>query len=508
MWLYELLVAASRRITGLADRTAPALIAAVLSTMAALLALAAIAKPFWHDEIYTILVARLPLATMWRAALDGIDLAPPLNTVMTRAVHFVAGPGPIATRLPPLAGFFTAAVLIFVLLRRRTNAAVALTGVLLLWFTPARDAAVEARGYGLSLGLFVLAWFGWSEAAAAKRPRPYLILMAAALALGVWSHYYLVLAFVPLAAGELVRQIVRRRFDWQPWLAFTVAGLAALPLGAIARVAGAQQATFWARASAANLTDTYSFVTHPWDRANVHDVSLVIGTIAVLELVRRIIRRDWPRRMAAHDAAAAVMTVALPVVGVLLGSFVGTYADRYVLFTVAGLALCVPWLAWCLTPKHGLADAMGLLVMAHAFIGTARHDFNDRPRFSSPFQSHPALAVALGGADPVVITGGVRYLALWYYAPAGSRGRAVYLADPAAELAFDQTDTVDRGYQALARWTEVPIRPFDGFVQANRRFLLYVMEPQWIDPSLERLQPQRLERARDPGGVLYEIRLP
>jgi hypothetical protein len=41
-------------------------------------AIRARAKPFWHDEIYTVLHSTLPsVSAMWVAALDGLDLAPP-----------------------------------------------------------------------------------------------------------------------------------------------------------------------------------------------------------------------------------------------------------------------------------------------------------------------------------------------------------------------------------------------------------------------------------------------
>ena len=48
---------------------------------------AALGKPFWHDELFTVLISQMPLSTMYRAAADGIDLAPPLNTALTRVVH-------------------------------------------------------------------------------------------------------------------------------------------------------------------------------------------------------------------------------------------------------------------------------------------------------------------------------------------------------------------------------------------------------------------------------------
>src|SRR5437899_48167 len=64
-------------------------------------------KPFWHDEIFTILVAGLPsVPAIWRAELAGVDFFPPLNDVVTHALHAVFGVGPIVTRLPAIVSFW------------------------------------------------------------------------------------------------------------------------------------------------------------------------------------------------------------------------------------------------------------------------------------------------------------------------------------------------------------------------------------------------------------------
>src|SRR4029079_14659926 len=102
-------------------------------------------KPFWHDEIYTVLLARLPLGSLWRAGLDGVDLSPPLNIVLTRAVHLVAGAGPVTSRLPSIAGFIFTSLLLFVFVRKRSNTLIGVTAALLPAFTEAWNYATEAR---------------------------------------------------------------------------------------------------------------------------------------------------------------------------------------------------------------------------------------------------------------------------------------------------------------------------------------------------------------------------
>jgi ABC-type polysaccharide/polyol phosphate export permease len=57
------------------------------------------AKSLWHDELYTALMSRFPVVTLWRANLDGVDLAPPLYTLITHVLHVTGGPDVIVTRL-------------------------------------------------------------------------------------------------------------------------------------------------------------------------------------------------------------------------------------------------------------------------------------------------------------------------------------------------------------------------------------------------------------------------
>ena len=189
------------------DRHWRLLLAILIAVSVSVLVVQARGKSFWHDEIYTILGARLSPVTLWRASLDGMDLSPPLNTMVTHVVRAVAGEGPIATRLPPLAGFLTAITVVFLVVRRKSNVVVAVAAALMLCLTPAWRYAIEARGYGLALGLFALALYGWTESARGHRVAGYLTLMGVSLAAGVWTHYYFVLAFVPIVTAEATRQL-------------------------------------------------------------------------------------------------------------------------------------------------------------------------------------------------------------------------------------------------------------------------------------------------------------
>ena len=484
----------------------PLVLAATVLWIGALLVESARTKPFWHDEVFTVLLSQLPLDVLWRASLDGLDLNPPFSVASARAVHFVAGPGHIATRIPAMTGFLVATSVIFVMVRRRTNVAVAVAAAMSLAFTEAWRYALEARAYGLTLGSFAVAMYAWSEAAAGRSVIRNWVLMAAAVALGVWAHYYAILVVLPIAAGEMVRQAGRRRLDWAPWVALAAAGAAMLPLWPLAAAASSQRTTFWARPQTIDIAGIYQFLRAEFELPLLSAVML--AGLVVVELARRIRRREWPRRVPTHEAIAGLVALAIAAAAVLLGSWIGVFDRRYAILGAVGIAIALPVIVWALTPANGAGDlvlaatAITLMVQLHGRVFT-----ESAPR-PNPYASRWVLADWLRGPSSVVITGGVDYLAVWYYAPADARPRAIYVADPDFQLQTTGTDTSDRGYLALARWIdEVPIVPIDQFLQSHDRFWLYSFGADWIEQSLRRRGARLEERAseRSGDGKLYEV---
>ena len=496
------------RVIAWLDRYQRVLLVLFVAWITALLVIQARGKYIWHDEVYTILGSRLPVLTLWRASLDGLDLSPPLNTVITRFVHAITGEGHVASRLPPMLGFLTAVVIVFVLLRRKANVVVALGAVMLLCLTPAWRYAIEARGYGLAVGLFALAIYGWSEAARGRHPARHLALMAIALAAGVWTHYYFVLAFVPIAAAELARQIVNRRFDAGPWAAFTLAVAGTLPLVSLARVAGGQRSTFWARSEMPGAADLYSFFFKGLAPYRLAFAALAV--IAIVELVRRSRTRQWPRRLSVPDVVLCVMCLAVPAAAALLGNFTQVLTERYVVFAAAGLALAVPLLVWMILPPEGVGDWIGAGALAVAFVAFSVPIIRDRQPPPNQLRDRPVLVDMLKGSAPVAMTGGVAYLEMWYYASDEMRPHAVYLADPTGQRRDTKTDTVDRGYLALGRWSPVPIIRITEYMKTHQHFWLYSFGSNWAERSLRRAGATLKEWGPEApaAGILYEVFMP
>jgi len=469
------------------------------------------AKPFWHDEVATILASRLPIGTLWQASRDGLDLAPPLNTMLTRVAHAVFSTGLVSTRLPPMFGFGLASLLLFVMVRARSNTLVGVAAALIPCFTGAFPYAYEARGYAVAVGLFALAIFGWSESAAGRHCVRNLSVMALALSAGVWTHYYAALAFLPIVVGELVRQIGGKRFDPSPWLALAAAAIGTLPLVPLVAAAAPQAATFWTRLEPSTLASTYDFILGALDTRRFALGGGIVVILAIGEVIRRR-RGSAPssRQLAGHEVAAGLTTLAIPAVAMAIGSVAGRpFAPRYVLFAVVGFAAVIPLTTWRLTSNSSLADLVLCLTLLLPFAKDVAGSL-EGVRFASPnpLEGRPQLAQRLVGSDPIVLSAGLAYLQFWYYMPADQRQHVVYVADPRSELRTTGTDTIDRGYLALARWTPLAVVDYNTFVREHRAFHLYVCGSSWLGARLREDRALIDRIGYELGCWLYRVRLP
>ena len=124
-------------------------------------------KLFWHDEIFTAVMAALPRDDVWAALREGLDLSPPGFHLLTRISHAIFGSGLLGTRMPALIGVFLAAVCAGVFVRRRYGAPAGLCAMLLLLCGDAYLYAYEARPYGPVLGFAGAAIVCWQSAVSA-----------------------------------------------------------------------------------------------------------------------------------------------------------------------------------------------------------------------------------------------------------------------------------------------------------------------------------------------------
>jgi hypothetical protein len=164
---------------------------------AALRVLLAVARPLWHDEIYTVELARDGVARILAALAE--DTGPPLFYLLASPiVGPVAGPWDGAVRLLSLVASLLHLPLLLVVARRIGHAGAGWRAAGLFALCPlAVHYGAEARGYALA-SLLVLAALERSLALLERRSPASIALLAVCCAGAVLTHYLALLALLGL----------------------------------------------------------------------------------------------------------------------------------------------------------------------------------------------------------------------------------------------------------------------------------------------------------------------
>lgn len=472
-------------------------------------------KLFWNDELFTVYIAGLPtLADIWAILATGVEQLPPTFHLLTRLLMGVFGEHHLTVRLPAILGVGVMGICLFVIVSRRTSPGYGLIGMLLPLATqpPVAQAysyAYEARPYGLVLGLSAASLLCWQSATEGRRRILSLAGLTATLAAALASHYYAVLVFVPLAAGELARSLGRRRLDLPIWIAF---GLATIPLWLflpLIRAGRTLATTFWAQPQWAALVGFYHNILSP---AAVPFVAILL--ILCLYAVARASAVEKgkvppPASPPLHEVVAALGYLAIPALALVLAKFVtGAFTDRYVLPAVIGLALIVPWGAYHLLDRRAtmatvLAALLGAWFVPLVGLQPARQLRQDRVNLEAVYR---LFRMTAPGDVPIVIASPHAFLQLTYYAPPDLASRFVYLVDPATAVRYLGTDTAELGIREFRRWTPLLIEDYPAYLARHPRFLVYSRGPWvWLLPELEARRFRVQVAALDPAAFPFYL---
>ncbi|MBI4058001.1 glycosyltransferase family 39 protein [Candidatus Microgenomates bacterium] len=176
---------------------------------------------FWFDEAFTYHIARLPLPLLIQGVLS--DNNPPLYYIL---IHFVLklNSNEITLRLPSLIFNLTTLILLYVTLRNYSTQKTALIAASLFSFSPlALYLATEARLH--SLAMLIVMILTTLFLAFKKKPTTTTLLTFIVVSIvGLYTHYYILLLFIPLTALVVFYNII----DFKKWL--IILGIIATPL--------------------------------------------------------------------------------------------------------------------------------------------------------------------------------------------------------------------------------------------------------------------------------------
>lgn len=431
----------------------------------------------WNDELFTVYIAQLPsVSDVWTFLASGVEQTPPTFHLLARLAMRLLGEHPVTVRLPSILAMGVMATCLYVIVARRAAAAYGLIALLLPLVTEAHLYAYEARPYALVLGFSAASLLCWQSAAMGRCRGLALVGLCVTLAAALCSHYYAVLSFLPLAAGELSRTWQRRRLDLPIWIALAAATLPLLAFLPLVQAGRRLIGTFWARPRWHQMVDFYQHVLGP----AAMPLLLIILVVALYALGRSSVRTSRPVPAAPppprHELVAAIGYLALPVVAVALGKFVtGAFTDRYALPALIGVALLIPWGVYQVLDRRA---TMGLLLAAllggwFALMVGALPVLELRRASADHDAVYRFLAAATPGDLPVVVQSPHTFFQMTYYAPPAVAARLLYLADPEAARRYLDTDTVELGLLEFGRWIPIHVEAYRQYLAAHHRFLLY-----------------------------------
>jgi len=440
-------------------------------------ALQARSKPFWYDEVITLVVAGSPdLTTTWKAGL-ACDGAPPLSYIMAHLCVRWFGDGEISARIPAMIGFWVFCLCLFRFTWRRVGIYYAFAALLLPTVLETYYYSVEARPYGPELAFCGLALVAWQ--AATERSRRFLALpgLALSMAAALFCHYYAVLLYLPLAGGEAVRLYHNRKIDWGVWAALAAGGAPILWL--ISTIAGTVKGAVhnWAPPYPGQVIEFWEFGLGP-----AAGFLTLLLTLLALSIIPTRKKPDTAESvippLADHEIAAGVLFLAIPLAAVA-GAFLVThiFTPRYALIALAGFSFLAPMVAARMFQGRALP---GFLLMAAL---TASFGFSSMtvPPIRNPFEGEPLLREALD-QGPVAVADAQLFLQMWHYAPQPLKSRLLFLVDNEAALKYMGFASMDVALRAVQLWSSLRVVEYQSFATPGREFFVYQnsLRPGWL----------------------------
>lgn len=433
-------------------------------------------KLLWFDELITFYVARLNAAgPIWDALARGTDPNPPLMHLLVMWSIRLFGESELAVRLPAILANWVAAVCLFVFLRRRLPVQYAAAGVCFFVATGAFSYSYESRSYALLLAFCIGSLVAWRGVVEGKRPAVSAVLLALCVALGISSNYFAVLSVFPIAVGELVRSIQRRRIDYRVWLALTVGVsplLVYMPLIDYAAVKFGPYA--FNRVQLNGPLATYLRDPILWP-----SLGLIIYC-AVTHVRKRLAREDLiPAVLPRHEIAAVVVLIAYPLIGYVVASFRGgMLSPRFVLPVAYGFAIAVAVVAYRLFSRR-YTHTIVFLVLLASWI-TVRHSIEayiylgQRSAFERVRDNLPA-------EDTIVVPDGLLVLPLYHYSRPEIASRLVFPVDFDAVRRYKREDGAEQNLWA-GRGSVFPLRivSLQELEATTRDYLVVCHRGNWL----------------------------
>ena len=493
-------------------------LALILLTVGLQSTLSAIERPFWYDEIITVILCRLPsVSEIWLALHHAADGNPPGFLIVARLAHHLIGDDHLGYRLPSIVGLLLTVTCVYLILSKRLNRLTALAGATFLLCTELTPYAYEARPYALMVGCIALAILAWQRV---NNSRLHFAVLAASLAAAVSLHYYAIFVWPAFAIAELTVWVARRRFRVAVWLSL-LAG--AVPLfcfaGLLSQLSKYYGQNYWARPQFKQIYSTYNGLLN----VDSHwGVIFAIGSTAII-IWLNIIKppsvgasgdeEKESKSVPIEEQVLALALMWLPVIAVIAAKIShGGLTERHMLPAILGCALT---LGYAIEKLPGAGRLLLLILFLMNYEASSVPVLRDvmsgsllAQRKSEELEMTTLTGQLRKPSLPIVVGPELDYLPIVYYASPSFRQRLYVIMDPSAAVTYLDTASVDLSLLALQPYYPFQADNFDGFILNHQQF--YLISGSDFDWLTERLvhdgDTLKLVRAGGEGeGPVYEV---
>ncbi|MGB9032269.1 MAG: glycosyltransferase family 39 protein [Acidobacteriaceae bacterium] len=461
------------------------------------------AKLLWWDEFLEFWTDHQPgwaqvahIQLHWPVSLDPLVYHCLASTAMR-----LLGPSAFAIRLPALLGFLVLQFCLYLFVRRLVSERAAIFALVVPALTATLYYAVEARPYGLLLGLCGIAMVSWQAAVHRETHRAGpLLALALSLALAINTHYYGALLLIPFLSAELFRAIRNRRIDL-PVLAAIAAGAAALVFVVpFARAAAPfrHYDYFMAqnRMTPAVIATAYTEFFLGKNFAVAHgQLSLLLIAALLLFLVLAFRRRLRATALPPEPEVVFLVVLAgLPVFGFLLAVTVThVFEPRHMIVSIAGIAALAAISLDSLFRRDRIGRLLIVFLFAELACGGIMHvriERNLTRDVQSPMLLTPQVkaAVLASPSGRIYIQQPAAFSKAWYYEPDPEiRSRIVFVYSREEELRWSHMDVISLTELHLRHFTSIPIESWDSVTTqpGNQIFVTFKdSDWDWFDKAL------------------------
>jgi hypothetical protein len=437
------------------------------------------AKVPWMDEVLLLTIARLKdLHQIWASLMDGIQTDPP---VLQTIVHFLFqtfGEHVLLARLPAILGFCLMCASLAILVWRHAPPVYAAATFFLPYATVLRVWSMDARPYGMMMGLSaltLLCWDGYGNPASTHRTR-WRIAFTLSLAATLSTHFYSILLLGPLAAGELTRWVLRRKADWLT-VGYTV--LALIPYACWLPILLSGMRVF--QVSSRHYHGHVSFDTfatfYSWAIPSLPLIGVFFLMLAALLLIGRTADNVPPARLSDRQRgllAAALGFLMLPAVGYAAGLLAtGFFIVYYHMIATFGVIIGFPLLLSAITGRSQVVGLCLLVPIAgQALLVTAR-GMSDFRRRDIGYPTLASMRALIPAPHPdIVIAAPALFLPTHDVNRFDPEDDLLFLFDRHKALDEMGTNTADILYDKLRPYTNARIEPFDTYTATHGSYYL------------------------------------